>query len=48
LLEAVGAAGVWLMVTLVVPGALGGQPPTIALTEYVPLPAVVILAIVGF
>ncbi len=33
LLPATGAEGVWKIVTLVVPGALGGHPPTTALTE---------------
>lgn len=36
------------MVTTVVPAELGGHPPTIAVTEYVPFPAVVTPAIVGF
>ena len=36
------------MVTVVVPAALGGHPLTDAVTEYVPVAAVVTLAIVGF
>lgn len=48
LLPADGAEGVWLIVTLTVPGALGGHPPRVAVTEYVPLPAVVTPAIAGF
>lgn len=48
LLPASGAEGVWKIVTLVVPGALGGHPPTTALTEYVPLAAVVTLVMLGF
>ena len=33
LLAAVGAVGVCLMVTVVVPAAVGGQPATVAITE---------------
>jgi hypothetical protein len=47
LLEAVGATGAGLTVTTVVP-ALPVQPPTVAVTEYVPLAAVVAPGIVGF
>ena len=48
LLEADGAPGVSLITTVVVPAALGGHPPTMAETEYVPLRAVVTPAMVGF
>lgn len=48
LLPAAGAEGVSLIVTETVPGALGGHPPTTALTEYVPLAAVVTETIFGF
>ena len=48
LLDAVGAAGVWLMVTLTVPVELAPQPGTVAIIEYVPEAAVVTLLIVGF
>ena len=48
LLLAVGAAGVGLMVTEVIPAGLAGHPGTVAVTEYVPLAAVVTAAIVGF
>jgi hypothetical protein len=47
LLEAVGAAGVALIVTTVVANVLE-HPPTVAVTEYVPLAAVVTLEIEGF
>jgi hypothetical protein len=47
LFEAVGVAGAALTVTLVVPAA-ELQVPTVTMTEYVPLLAVVALAIVGF
>ena len=46
LLPAVGAAGVGLMVTAVVPAA-PAQPATVTETEYVPEAAVVTAAIVG-
>ena len=45
--DAVGVAGAELTVTLVVPAA-ELQLPTVTMTEYVPLFAVVALAIVGF
>ena len=45
--DAVGVAGAELTVTLVVPAA-EEQPLTVIVTEYVPLFAVVALAIVGF
>lgn len=47
LLLAVGAEGIGLTVTLVVPAVLG-QPLTVAVTEYVPLAATVAPAIDGF
>jgi hypothetical protein len=47
LLEVVGAAGVVLTVTATVPARLV-QPPTVTVTEYVPLAAAVTAAIVGF
>ena len=46
-LEAVGAVGIGLTVTVVVP-ATEVQPLTVAVTEYVPDIAVVALAMVGF
>ena len=48
LLPAVGAEGVGLMTTVVVPGELGGHPPTTAETEYVPLARVLTPAMLGF
>ena len=48
LFVAEGAAGVGLITTVVVPAALGGHPPTVAVTEYVPAFAEVTFAIVGF
>ena len=45
--DAVRVAGVALTVTLVVPAA-ELQVPTVTMTEYVPLAAVVALAMVGF
>src|SRR5450759_2795247 len=47
LLDAVGGAGIGLTVAVVVPAA-DWQPLTVARTEYVPLAAVVALAIDGF
>ena len=46
-LEALGALGIGLTVTVVVPAA-EVQPLTVTVTEYVPLAAVVALVIVGF
>jgi hypothetical protein len=46
-LDAVGALGIGLTVTVVVP-AVEVQPLTVAVTEYVPDIAVVAFAIVGF
>jgi hypothetical protein len=46
-LPAVGAEGIAFTVTLVVSGA-DGQPSIVAVTLYVPVAAVVALAIVGF
>ena len=46
-LEALGALGIGLTVTVVVPAA-EVQPLTVTVTEYVPVAAVVALAIVGF
>ena len=43
-----GAAGVSYTVTEVVPAAVGGRPGTVAVTEYVPEPAVLTLPIEGF
>ena len=45
--DAVGVAGVALTATVVVPAA-EVQPLTVTVTEYVPAPAVVALARVGF
>ncbi len=47
MLAAVGAAGIGLTTTVTVPGS-PVHPPTVAVTEYVPLAAVVGLAMVGF
>ena len=47
LLPAVGTAGVWLIVTTVVPAA-PVHPEVVAVTEYVPDAAVVTPAMVGF
>ena len=47
LLPATGADGVGLIVTEVVPETTE-QPGTLAATEYVPEPAVVIAAMIGF
>ena len=47
LLEAVGAAGIVLTVTLTVPAKLV-QPLTVAVTEYIPVAANVTPAIDGF
>lgn len=47
LLDAEGADGVWKIVTEVVPAGLG-QPPTVAVNEYVPALVVATLAMVGF
>ena len=47
LLDAAGAAGVGLIVTTVVPAG-PVHPFSLAVTEYVPLPAVEIAAITGF
>ena len=47
LLEAVGAAGVGVTVTTVVPAG-PRQPASVAVTEYVPAAAIVALGIVGF
>jgi hypothetical protein len=47
LLPAVGAVGIGLTVTVVVP-ALLEHPPTLAVTEYVPVARVVAAAIEGF
>ena len=47
LLPAVGVAGIGFTVTAVVPATLV-QPATVAVTEYVPLAAVVAPLIVGF
>lgn len=47
LLEGVGVAGIGLTVTTVVPAALV-HPPTVTVTEYVPVAAVVAPAIDGF
>ncbi len=47
LLDAVGVVGAALTTTLVVPAA-EPQVPTVTITEYVPLFAVVALAMVGF
>ena len=47
LLEAIGANGIGLMVTLVVPtGPL--HPPTVTYTEYMPVAKVVAPTMVGF
>ena len=46
-MEAVGVAGVALTVAVVVPAA-DVQPETVTVTEYVPVAAVVALAIDGF
>ena len=48
LLPAVGAMGVWLIATNVVPAELVGQPGTVAVTENVPAKAVETPARVGF
>ena len=45
--DAVGAAGIVFTTTAVVPAG-PVQPVTVAVTEYVPAPAVVILLIEGF
>jgi hypothetical protein len=47
LLPAVGATGAGFITTVVVPAALA-QPPTVAVTEYVPAFATVTLPIDGF
>ncbi len=47
LLPGIGADGIVLTVTKVVP-AIPGQPFTVAITEYMPVAAVVTLVIVGF
>ena len=47
LLPAVGAAGIGFITTVVVPKALA-QPPTVAVTEYVPAANAVTPAILGF
>jgi hypothetical protein len=48
LLPAVGAAGVGLITTAIVPSGLEAQPGTVALTEYVPAAKAVTPAIEGF
>jgi hypothetical protein len=48
LLPAVGAAGVWKIVTETVPAGLRAQPGTNAVTEYVPFANVLTFPIVGF
>ena len=47
LLPAVGATGIGLMITVVVPAA-PVHPETVAVTEYVPAANIAALAIVGF
>ena len=48
LLPAAGATGVCLIVTEVVPAAVGGHPATATTTEYVPAAEVGTEVIVGF
>ena len=48
LLPATGAAGVGFTITAIVSVAMGGQPATDAVREYVPDPETGIPAIVGF
>ena len=48
MLPAVGAAGIGLTTTTVVPAGLVAQPGTVAVTEYVPASATTTLAMVGF
>ena len=47
LLPAVGAAGIGLTTTIVVPAG-PGHPATVTVTEYVPASATIVLAIDGF
>lgn len=47
-LPAVGVEGAGFTTTVVVPGAPGGHPLTVAVTEYVPDPAVEMPMITGF